>query len=220
MRQLNSRHRFQKPFSLLRNIIFCSLVAAVCVPFATGQPSGPLQNPEPKQSQASSESADATQKYFTDVELVNQDGQTMRLYSDVLKGNVVVINCFYTTCTGSCPALSANLEKIQDSLADQLGKNVLLVSITVDPLTDTPPKLKEYAQKFHAKPGRFFLTGKKENVDLALKKLGMAVAEKKDHATLFVIGNVPTGLWKKAFGLAKAEELISLVQSVINDKAK
>jgi protein SCO1 len=220
MRQLNTRHYFQNSFFIFCIIIFCLFVAVISVPQASGQPSDPLQNPEPRQNQAPPAPVDEVQKYFTDVELINQDGQTMRLYSDVLKGKVVVINCFFATCTGSCPVMSGSLEKIQDAIADQLGKKVLLVSISVDPLTDTPSKLKEYAQKFHAKPGRLFLTGKKENVELALKKLGMSVAEKNDHVNTFVIGNVETGLWKKAFGLAKVEELIPIVQSVINDKAK
>jgi protein SCO1 len=220
MRPLNTGHGFQKSFFIFCNLIFCSFVAVVFVPQATGQLSGSLQNPEAKQTQAPSAPVDEVQKYFTDVELINQDGQTMRLYSDVLKGRIVVINCFFATCTGSCPVMSGSLEKIQDALADQLGNKVLLVSITVDPLTDTPLKLKEYAQKFHAKPGRLFLTGKQENVELALKKLGMSVAEKNDHVNIFVIGNVGTGLWKKAFGLAKVEELIPIVQSVINDQAK
>jgi protein SCO1/2 len=95
---------------------------------------------------------------------------------------------------------------------------VFLVSISVDPATDTPPRLKEYAQKFHAKPGWTFLTGKKENVDWALYKLGQYVENKDDHKTVIIIGNEATGLWKKAFGMAKPEELIRLVEEAVNDK--
>ncbi|HEX3250548.1 MAG TPA: SCO family protein [Pyrinomonadaceae bacterium] len=160
----------------------------------------------------------AAAKYFSDVELINQDGQKMRFYSDVLKNKVVIINAFFSTCTSVCPPMNRNLEKIQNALGDRLGKDVFLVSISVDPETDTPTRLKEYSQRFHARPGWLFLTGKKENVDWALYKVGQYVESKNDHTTVLIIGNEPKGLWKKAFGLAKSDELIKIVDDVINDR--
>ena len=160
----------------------------------------------------------AAEKYFSDVELIDQDGQKLHFYSDVLKNKVVIINAFFSTCTSVCPPMNRNLEKIQDALGDRLGKDVFLVSISVDPETDTPTRLKEYSRRFHARPGWMFLTGKKENVDWALYKLGQYVETKGDHSTIVIIGNEPKGLWKKALGLAKAEELVRIVEDVINDK--
>jgi len=51
-------------------------------------------------------------------------------------------------------------------------------------------------------PGWQFLTGEKQNVDLVLKKLGQYVESRDAHSNLIIVGNEPTGLWKKAFGLA------------------
>jgi len=158
------------------------------------------------------------EKYFSDVELINQDGQKMRFYSDVLKDKVVVINTFFTTCTGVCPPINRSLERVQDALGDRLGKDAFLISMSVDPETDTPSRLKEYSRRFHARPGWIFLTGKKENVDWALYKLGQYVETKDGHTTIIIIGNEPKGLWKKAFGLAKADELMKIVEDVINDR--
>jgi protein SCO1/2 len=158
------------------------------------------------------------QKYFTDVELINQDGKKVRFYSDVLKGKTVVVNAFFTSCTSVCPPMNRNMEKIQEALGDRVGRDVFLVSMTVDPEVDTPARMKEYAQKFHAGPGWIFLTGKKENLDWALYKLGQYVEQKDDHKTIFIIGNEPTGLWKKAFGIANVAELVQVVESVVNDK--
>lgn len=157
-------------------------------------------------------------KYFTDVELLDQDGRKLKFYSDVLKGKTVVINALFTTCSGVCPPMSRTFERIQQALGERLGKDVFLVSITVDPEIDTPAKLKAYAKRFHARPGWSFLTGKKENIDWALYKLGQYVEEKTQHTSILIIGNEATGLWKKAFGLASAEELIKLVEGVMNDK--
>ncbi|MDT7604465.1 MAG: hypothetical protein QOF61_2462, partial [Acidobacteriota bacterium] len=117
----------------------------------------------------------AAQKYFSDVELLNQNGEKMRFYSDLLKDKVVIINTFFGTCTSVCPPMNRNLEKVQEAFKDRIGKDLYIISISVDPTVDTPPLLKDYAAKFHAVPGRFFLTGKKENIDWALYKLGQYV---------------------------------------------
>ena len=119
------------------------------------------------QTQSKGQSA-AARQYFTDVPLVDQNGQDVRFYSDLLKGKVVVIETFFGTCTGSCPRMAGILEGLQTKLGDQLGRDVFFLSFTVDPENDTPAKLKMYADEFHAKPGWLFLTGKKENVDFAL----------------------------------------------------
>jgi protein SCO1/2 len=160
----------------------------------------------------------AAQKYFSDVELTDQDGRKLHFYSDVLKGKTVIVNAFFTTCTSVCPPMNRNMEKIQEALGERVGRDVFLVSISVDPEIDTPAVIKEYSKKFHAKPGWMFLTGKKENVDWALYKVGQYVEDKQDHTTVIIIGNEATGLWKKALGMAKPAELIQIVESVANDK--
>lgn len=162
--------------------------------------------------------ANPAHNYFTDVQLVDQHGQTVRLYSDVLQGKTVVVESFFTSCTGTCPLMNATFAKIQNAVGDRLGKDVVLVSITVDAENDTPAKLKEYAGRMKARPGWMFLTGKKENVDQALHKLGLGAKAREEHANLFIVGNEPKGVWKKVFGLAKADEIVSIVQGVADEK--
>src|SRR5215213_9370248 len=116
----------------------CALFAALlAAPFVHGQ--------EPQAGQPS-----PAQKYFSDVKLVNQDGKEMRLYSDLIKDRTVVIDVMFTRCTGACPVMSGTFAKLQDHLGDRLGKDVYLLSISVDPVNDTPAKLKEYAKRFNA----------------------------------------------------------------------
>jgi protein SCO1 len=170
---------------------------------------------------ASAQSATArpvAQKYFTDVTLLNQDGQPVRFYSDLIKGKVVVINAFFATCQGSCLPMNRNLEKVQEIFRDRMGKDLFIISISVDPEKDTPASLREYAKRLNAVPGRLFITGKKENVDWALYKLGQYVEQKDQHTNIFIVGNERTGLWKKVFGLAKADEIVKAVEGVLNDK--
>jgi protein SCO1/2 len=194
----------------LASLLVCGLLATPAAaqdPHAGhAMPSAPAAEPSP------------AQKYFGDIPLVTQDGKEMRFYTDLLKGKIVIINVIFTTCTGVCPVLSGTFAKIQERLGERVGKDVFLLSISIDPVNDTPAKLKEYAGRFKAKPGWYFLTGSKENVDAALRKLGQYVEDKEAHQNLFILGNERTGLWKKAFGLAKPEELYPIVDSVVNDR--
>jgi protein SCO1 len=209
--------KFLSAVILLVGILSFSVKAQDQPPGQKPKPLEPssLRQPEPA---ASARVRSPAEKYFSDVELINQDGQKMRFYSDVLKDKVVVINTFFTTCTGVCPPMNRTLERMQEALGDRLGKDAFLVSMSVDPETDTPVRLKEYSRRFHARPGWIFLTGKKENVDWALYKLGQYVETKDGHTTIIIIGNEPKGLWKKAFGMAKADELMKIVEDVINDR--
>jgi protein SCO1/2 len=155
--------------------------------------------------------------YFTDTVLVDQDGRELRFYSDLLAGKVVVINSMFTDCTGSCPVMSKKLQALQEHLGDRVGRDVHLISITVDPETDTPARLKEHAAKFGAGPGWHLLTGSEENVKTVLTKLGQWAEDREAHETIFLVGNDRTGLWKKAFALAKTEDVVEIVDSVVED---
>ena len=185
---------------------------------ATGVPAQEPVAPETAKEPAKTATSNA-EKYFTDIVLLNQDGEKMRFYSDLLQGKTVIINSFFASCQGSCLPITRNLEKLQEALGDRLGKDARIISISVDPTVDTPAELKAFGKKFHARPGWYFLTGSKENVDFVLKKIGQFVENKNDHYNIIVVGNDRTGLWKKAFGLAKSEELVKVVESVVNDKA-
>lgn len=212
-RRVNGKFGRSSPLKALTLIVLA--LAGLCfvgARAAAQTPSSAVQTPPAAPQQT------AAQKYFTDVELVNQDGEKMRLYSDLLKDKVVVIDFFFATCQGVCLPLNRNLQKLQESLGDRVGKDVHIISVTVDPAEDTPTRLKAYAETLKARRGWYFLTGEKANVDFALRKLGGYVDDKQDHTNIFIIGNERTGLWKKAFGLAKIDDLIKVVESVLNDQ--
>lgn len=211
--------KFTKRCSLLVPIILASVLSCFGQsPSATPRPAPSAPASLQNVKATAGETASPAMKYFSDVELINQDGEKMRFYSDVLKGKVVILNTFFTTCISVCPPMNRNLEKIQEALGDRLGKDAFIVSMSVDPVVDTLPRLKDYSRRFHARPGWIFLTGTKENVDWALYKLGQYVETRDDHTTIIIIGNEPKGLWKKAMGLAKAAELMTIVEDVINDR--
>jgi len=178
------------------------------------------QGRDPNAAQTSAERQDGNPRaraHFTDVALVNQDGKPMRFYSDLLQGKVVVINSFYTSCTDSCPLIMGSLARLQDALGDRFGREVSFISLTSDPTHDTAPRLKEYAKRFQARPGWHLLTGKKENVQFALAKIGQRVTSKEDHLNVLILGNERTEHWKKAFAMAPTPSLLAMVDELLAD---
>lgn len=170
----------------------------------------------PQAPETPGENAEA-KKYFTDVELIDQDGNALRLYSDLLRDHVVVIDCFFSQCTGVCPVLNQKLTAIKQAFSEEMGKELIILSISVDPEVDTPARLKEYAKGLRSGPGWYFLTGSRENLKTALTKFGMYTDVRENHSNLLMIGNDATGLWKKAFGLAPTEQVVEIVESVLYD---
>jgi cytochrome oxidase Cu insertion factor (SCO1/SenC/PrrC family) len=156
--------------------------------------------------------------YFTNLTLLTQDNKPIHFYQDMLKGKVVLINFMFTTCKGVCSPMTANLAKVQRFLGERVGREINMISISVDPLTDTVPVLKRYANNFKTLPGWYFLTGKKENVDWVLYKLGGYTEDKSDHTSLLVLGNEATGEWTKVPAMANPADIANMAVKLTESK--
>ena len=159
-------------------------------------------------------------EYFTDLRLITQEGKEVRFYSDVLEGRVVLINGFFTDCHGICPTQNLVLSGLQNLLGERLGREVFIVSITIDPEYDTPDRVKEYTQGFAARPGWLFLTGKPENVNWVNYKLSQYIENPEDHKGIYLLGNLKTGLWKKFLASAQTEVLFNQLQGLLEDRGQ
>jgi protein SCO1/2 len=148
-----------------------------------------------------------------DVELLDQNGRTVRFYTDLVKGKVVAVNFIFTTCTTICPPLGATFARVQKELGERAGRDVHFISISVDPATDTPERLKAWGAKFHAAEGWTFVTGRKPQVDELLRALGAATGSPEDHSPTVLIGNDAAGQWTRAYGLARPAVLIGLIDA-------
>ena len=153
--------------------------------------------------------------YFPNVELTNQNGKTVHFYDDLLKGKIVVLDLIYTNCQYACPLETARMAQVQRILGDRVGKDIFFYSISIDPDRDTPQQLKAYAEKFHAGPSWQFLTGKKEDIDLISKKLGLYSdpdpANKDGHTPDVLLGNEVTGQWIKNSALDNPRYLAIMI---------
>jgi cytochrome oxidase Cu insertion factor (SCO1/SenC/PrrC family) len=162
--------------------------------------------------------AEGSARYFPNLVLLTQENKPVRFYDDMLKGKVVLINFLFTNCKGVCSPMTANLVKVQKYLGERVGREVLMLSISVDPLTDTPAVLKKYADSFKAQPGWYFLTGEKKNVDWVLYKLGGYVEDKEKHTSVLIIGNEATGDWLKVHAMSNPTEIASAVTKLLAAK--
>lgn len=158
--------------------------------------------------------------YFPNVVLTTQDGQKVHFYDDVLKGKSVVIDLIYTECQDACPLETARLVQIQKLLGDRVGKDIFFYSISIDPKHDTPKVLKEYAEKYHVGPGWTFLTGKKEDIDLVSKKLGLYSDpdpnNRDGHTPSLLIGNEPGGQWMRNTATDNPRFLANMIGNWLN----
>lgn len=170
--------------------------------------SAPAQAGEGSPALPGSRDSDATRRsYFTDLKVVTNEGRDARFYSDLLKDKVVLISFYYLDCGTVCPLQNKILTELQNLLGDRLGKDIALLSITVDPVRDTPELVKAYARAWNARPGRLFLTGSKINIDWINYKLGGYVEDPKTHKTTYLLGNVRTGHWMTLRPDTKAKTL-------------
>jgi len=165
--------------------------------------------------QPKAKAAETSKMEIPDVKVLDQDGNALHFYTDLIKNKTVAINFIFTNCTTICPPLAATFARLQKEMGGRVGKDVHLISISVDPVTDTPERLKAWGAKFKAGPGWTFVTGEKQEMDKLLNALGAAVSRREDHTPATIIGNDSKGVWTRAYGLAKIPLLMSVIENVM-----
>jgi protein SCO1 len=146
-----------------------------------------------------------------------QDGTRVRFYDDLVKGKVVLINFMFTSCTTQCPLTTANLVKVEETLGDRLGRDVVMISITVDPAVDTAAVLKRYSQRYSTKPGWYFVTGSRKDINLIRRRLGGLdnTGDKTQHTGVVIYGNEATGQWAATPAMAPATAIVRSVMRLV-----
>lgn len=135
--------------------------------------------------------------WFTDTPLQDQNGNTLRFYSDALQNRVVLLNVIFTSCNDACPLITQKLKEVREVLGDK-ADDITFISLTSDPLRDTPAVLKAYTLKQGVDgPHWFFLTGDKAQMDLVLSRIGQIVPTPEQHSTQLIVGDVANKRWSK-----------------------
>jgi protein SCO1/2 len=145
--------------------------------------------------------------------LLDQNGKRVLLH-EVLNANVVVINFIYTSCTAFCGLQAANFARLQKLLASKQVTDVRLLSITTDPKTDTPARLKKWAAELGWKPGWLLLTGAPEELEPVLGALTGGKGGRGLHSTIALVANPSKGVWIRTDALETPEQLAEMIHEV------
>lgn len=137
-----------------------------------------------------------------DLPVVDQNGQSRKFFTDLIKGKIVAINFAYSTCQSVCPLQLSRFVQLQSLLANRLGKDVFFLTLTLDPVNDTPAKLREWAGRYNPKVGWSFLSGDPANVNSILRAFVPPQIRSDSHQqpTMVVI-NEPATQIKTDFAL-------------------
>ena len=192
----------------VRNILGIALCLAGCISNSASQ-----QVAADSQSAGSKRTAEAGNR-IPDINVTDQNGHVRHFYSDLVKGKVVAINFVFTTCTTICPPLGATFGKLQGSLGERFGKDVFLISVSVDPATDTPERLRIWAGQFSRKPGWTLVTGDKLELNRLLKALGADTASPENHSPMVLVINDKTAVWKRVYGLGSTAALARSIEQM------
>ena len=147
-----------------------------------------------------------------DVELLDQDGEAGRFVSEIIGDRLAAVTFTFTHCTTICPILDGIFKRLQNEIADGLGRDTLLLTVSVDPVRDIPERLKQHAEKLQARPGWSFLTGEQETVTELLKELEVWAPDIWDHPpTVFVVDG-QRGVWTRLAGFPKPAKIVEVLE--------
>jgi protein SCO1 len=159
-----------------------------------------------------------------DIQLVDFDGGAVRFKSEAVGNRIVVVGFIYTSCTTICPVTAAILGKVQERLVETMGegfgRDVKLITLTVDPATDTPERLKEYAANFGSPVGWLWLTGDKPQVTKVLTGLGAYAADFTRHSGAVLVGDARSGDWIRFYGIPDARDIVDRVDHLLAARSR
>jgi protein SCO1 len=170
---------------------------------------GQTSSPQPAEK---AKQAEQPEKFvIPDVVVSDQDGKKYNFYTDLVKNKKVIINFAYTSCNGICPTTGAHFAKLRTSLGERVGKDVFMITVTTDPETDTPERLKAWSKKFNPSPGWTLVTGSVENITRLLQVFtGDGVNTGYHVPAVCVLDDVKKSqVWN--YGLAPLEDLQRMI---------
>jgi len=164
--------------------------------------------------QTRSTTRSTTEVELPDVTLVRDDGATVPLRKEIDDGRPVVLNFVFTTCASICPVMSQIFAQLQDKLGPERSK-VHMVSISIDPEQDTPPRLASYARQFHAGPQWRFYTGSVEASVATQRAFDAYRGDKMNHTPATFLRAAPGRSWVRIDGFASSEDLAREVRELV-----
>lgn len=205
----------------MTGVCFCrSLWGAGLIAAILG--SGPVTGPGPAEAHsddtaghlpaAASGSFSLERLAVPDVTLIDQNANLQRLKGPLTQGQIVVLNFSYTTCDSICPLGNVVMADLQDLLPEDAP--VRLLSITIDPTTDTPELMRDAADSFGAGPRWSWLTGSPDEITRLLAAFDADYANIVLHDPMFLVGRISEGRFYRSLSMPMPEELKRIVDAM------
>jgi protein SCO1/2 len=143
------------------------------------------------------------------VPVLDQSGRRFHFYDDLIRGRAVLLNFFFTSCGDTCPLVTQNLREVQELLGERMGRDIFMLSVSLQPELETPSILRDYAEQWEVRPGWSFLTGDPDHIDRLRRTLGFAstdpsYADDRDsHTGMVRYGNDRLDRWSSTAGLGR-----------------
>ena len=163
--------------------------------------------------------------HVKNISFTNQLGQQVSLYD--IKGKIIVLDFFFTRCPTFCPGMARSMKKLQDAFKKNDTSIVQFISVSIDPVHDSVPQLRKFADRFNASPDNWwFVTGdKKEIYDFALQEVKASVADTEIdtgfiHTQLFFLldrEKIVRG-WYNGFDSAAQQKLVRDIPLLMLEK--
>lgn len=135
-----------------------------------------------------------------------------------LAGRPVLLHFVFTTCSTICPTQVLTLSELRRSLPADVQQRLSFVSVTVDPLQDTPASLASFARRQGADlPGWHFVTGPPAQVHALLDRMQALAPQDpspENHRTSLYLYNARGDLLQRYGGapIDRARLLVELTQ--------
>jgi protein SCO1/2 len=145
--------------------------------------------------------------------LVTSRGKPVRFLADVVAPQPVLLSFTFTGCVQLCPPSDVIMDMLAERLENAGRKDIRLVTLTLDPMTDTPPTLhRKRAEAMHA--DRLFLSGNPNDVWAVLEGLGVQPGPNQDHEIQFLLIDSGGRRVTAILGLPDPEALFGAVLKV------
>jgi protein SCO1/2 len=148
-----------------------------------------------------------------DVQLLCQSGASATLGS-LVAGHATAVQLMFTQCTTTCPIQAAIFQRVQRLVPDMSGKGIQLLSLSIDPVSDTPKALSAWLRRFHAGPAWIAAAPSAKDGSLLQEFFGRAKSSYADHSTQVNIVDRSGQLVWRTIELPTAEEIAEVLENL------
>lgn len=160
---------------------------------------------------------------FDGMKLLDQNGRALRLAG--LSDKIVVVNFVFTGCATTCPTQTLELVALQQALPKSLKRDVRFLSVSVDPLGDTPALLRAYGESMGVDFASWtFATGRVQDIERLSERLRLfrdaaSANRPQEHATSLLLIDGTGRLMQRYGGASTDIERLKVELAQLRDLA-